>query len=197
MDPLKIIIFIAAFGALLLIGRILSASSEVHAADTPRRLPEPASGVTPIPQGDLDERGPAVIGAEIEFPIKVPPVEERPDGSYNRPNILNYYFAKTDLLHGPADSDGLFDTLFVQAQDPATRYRLEYRYTVATPTGLRRLLEQEKLASLYLDSDPVIIVQRWDLALILRTVMDEIMKSYGGEGSEPGEAELKGGLAEE
>jgi hypothetical protein len=38
-------------------------------------------------------------------------------------------------------------------------------------------MDEEKFASLYLDGG-AIIVPRWDLANILHTVVDEIMKSY-------------------
>lgn len=177
---LKIILFAAAFAALLVLGRLLSRISEVHAASlpvanqpgSPPRLP-----VTPMDLPSLTE-APA-IGSEIPFPIRIPPVEQRKDGTYNRPEILNYYFENTDLLRGPVDHDSLFDVLVVETVDPGNNYRVNYGYTVATPVGLRRTMAEEKQPSLYLHSMPVIVVPRWDLALILQTIVDEIMKTYG------------------
>jgi hypothetical protein len=181
MDPLKIIFFIAAFVALLLLGRMLSRISEVHAASLPHPTPQPGGTAqfTNTPVDSQTPRAPAAVGAEIAFPIVIPPVAQDDDGAYNRPNILNYYFSKTDLLRGPEDPDLLFDELNIEAQDPGTGAPIFYSYTVATPSGLRRAMDQEKLASLYLDHIPVVIVPRWDLPLILHTVIDEIMKVYG------------------
>lgn len=124
------------------------------------------------------------MGSEIPFPVNIPPIRQRKDGSYNRPEILNYYFSKTDLVRGPEDPEVLFDELTVEAKDRAHAFPIYYSYTIATPTGLRRAMDQEKLASLYLDRLPVVVVPRWDLALILQTVMDEIMKVYGADQSE-------------
>lgn len=178
---LKIILFAAVFAALLVLGRLLSRISEVHAASLPIPANQPGSvpqlSVAPV-ETSLSVETP-VIGAEIPFPIRIPPIEQRKDGTYNRPEILNYYFENTDLLHGPADPDSLFDVLVVETVDPGNNYRINYGYTVATPAGLRRTMAEEKQPSLYLHSMPVIIVPRWDLALILQTVVDEIMKTYG------------------
>jgi|SRR5579864_782801 len=176
MDPVKIILFVIAFVALLLLGRMLSRMSEVHVAALP--VPQPGGSANMALPGDDRERSPAVIGSEIAFPIQIPDVKQFEDGTFNRPHILNYYFARTDLLRGPEDPESLFDELTIEAQDPAHNLPTYYSYTVATPSGLRHALDREKLASLYLDRAPVIIVPRWDLALILQTAMDEIMRVY-------------------
>jgi hypothetical protein len=183
MDPLKIILFAAAFLALLFLGRLLSRTSEVHAASLPRPEPKSANtGPFVVAPADMPTaQAPALIGAEIAFPIQLPPVKRREDGTYNRPEILNYYFRKTDLVRGPADPDSLFDELTIETLDPGNNLVLNYGYTVATGAGLRRAMEEDKLASLYLDALPVIIVPSWDLALILETAVEEIMKSYGAQ----------------
>lgn len=191
MDPLKIILFIAVFAALLLLGRMLSSSSEVHASELPAPRPEDAPGVPAPPVAPEQPRKPAVVGSEIEFPIPIPPVRQLADGTYNRPNIVNYFFTKTDLLLGPEDPDCLFDELRVEAQDPGNKSPLTYGYTVATLAGLRQAMDQEKLDSLYLEGNPLVIVPRWDLRLILQTVMDQIIKGYSGEQLEAREEEAE------
>lgn len=181
MDPLKIILFAAAFVVLLVLGRLFSRMGEVHAASLPHPQTQPGTNepprLAPVAADETDKT--PVIGSEIAFPIQIPPVKQRADGTYNRPEILNYYFEKTDLLRGPANPDSLFDVLVVETVDPGNSYRINYGYTVATPTGLQRTMADEKQPSLYLHSMPVIIVPRWDLAVILQTVVDEIMKTYG------------------
>ena len=179
MDPLKIVIFIAAFALLLLVGRMLASSSEVHAASLPRPSgPESEPSIAPE-----EARRPALTGADIEFPIKLPPVARRPDGTYNRPVFLNYFFGKTDLVKGPPDPASFFDEFTLEAEDPETGQKQIFEYTVATPAGLRQVMDQEKFESLYIESKTV-IVARWNLSLILETISEEIMKSYGQEDGE-------------
>lgn len=173
LDPIKIVIFIAAFGLLLLVGRMLASAGEVHAA----ALPRPSTpGDDPF-IGSEENKRPALTGAEIDFPIKLPPVKRMPDGTYNRPVFLNYYFGKTDLVQGPADPTSFFDEFTLEAEDPGTGQKQIFEYTVATPSGLRQVMDQEKFASLYIESKTV-IVARWDLRLIVETISEEIMKSY-------------------
>jgi hypothetical protein len=174
---LRIIVFIAVFAVLLWIGRMLSASSEVHAASLPVPAPQPgrdSAGNT----GESDEELTPLTGAEMKFPIHVPPVQRQTDGHYNRPNILNYYFGKTDLVNGPPDPACFFDEFFVQAQDPETRFEWTYDYTIATPSGIQKVLNEEKFDSLFFEGR-VVVVERWDLRVIMQTVIEEIMKSYG------------------
>ena len=171
---LRIIIFIAAFVVLLWIGRVLSASSDVHAASLP--IPAPQTGKNSADGAD-DKQMP-LTGAEIDFPIQIPPVQRQADGHYNRPNILNYYFGKTDLVGGPADPTSFFDEFFVLAQDPDTRFEWTYDYTIATPSGMQKVLNEERFESLFFEGR-VVVVERWDMRVIMQTVMEEIIKSYG------------------
>ena len=178
MDPVKIVIFLAVFGLLLVIGRMLAASSEVHASQLPRPELQPGSAPA-IDDPENDERAKQpVIGAEIDFPIQLPPVTRLGDGQYNRPFVRNYYFSKTDLLRGPADPTSFCDEFFIDLQDPESEHVWTYDYTVATPAGLLQVMNSEKFDSLYLAGN-VVVVSRWDLRMVLHTVMDEIMKGYG------------------
>lgn len=178
MDPVKIIIFIAAFAVLFVLGRMLASASEVHAAELPRPGGLGSAPATAEKRNDSDEReGQALTGAEIPFPIQIPPVTRMDDGRYNRPNFLNYYFSKTDLVRGPDDPACFFDELTFEAQDPEDEHIRNYEFTVATPSGLQKIMQEEKFASLYLDG-AAIIVPRWDLPMILHTAVDEIVKTY-------------------
>ena len=89
------------FLLLLLLGRKLSAMGE--SSITP---------VAPLPEPVVDEpvviatprstgKEPAVVGADLPFPIHVPEIKRDADGRYNRPEFLNYYFEETDLVRGP------------------------------------------------------------------------------------------------
>lgn len=186
MEPIKIVIFVAAFLLLVLLGRIISSGQE-------SQVPFPHEPETPMPAGgqeigstqagtDDDEEyqgpgPPAKTGAELGFPITLPPVVRDSLGKYNRPHLLDYYFAKIDMVRGPADPACFCDQFFLRIQYPDDQNEWTYEYTVATPSGLRRVMETERFASLYFDT-PVVIVDRWDLPVVLRTVTDELFKNY-------------------
>lgn len=186
MDPVKIVIFVGVFVALLVLVRMISASSEVHAHSLPQ--PQPSSSQANVPSAALSpqagRRDLPMTGAEYGFPFRIPPVTRSEDGTYNRPNFTDYYFSKSDLVRGPEDPNSFLDELCLQAQDPETGQSWDYHYTVATPSGLRQIMETEKFASLYFTGE-VIIVPRWDLAEILHTAVDEIMKSYSHKRFDP------------
>lgn len=177
MEPVRILIFVGAFLLLLLLGRILSASSEVQA----HQLPHDGAPLLPVQALDDDATtGSEVLtGAEVGFPFTLPPVKQDAKGSFNRPYYANYYFAKTDLVRGPTDPRSFYDEFFLVAQDPGSEHMWETRYVVTTPSGLQQLMNQEQFVSLYVD-DPVILVAEWNLSVILRTVIDEDLKRYGG-----------------
>lgn len=178
MDPVKIVVFLAFFVLLLVIGRMLASSSEVHAEQLPHPDPPPSSRVAADHDVREQSRQPAVTGAEIDFPIPLPSIQRTAEGTYNRPIVRNYYFGKTDLVRGPADPASFCDEFYLELQDPESEHIWTYDYTVTTPSGLQQVMNSEKFDSLYLAGN-VVVVARWDLRMILHTVMDEIMKSYG------------------
>jgi hypothetical protein len=211
MEPVKVVIFIVAFLLLLLLGRLLSSRAEVHASELPylpgpdaAPLPQPTAidsaklavahaqyepnwnSVPSAPEGG-GRRKLARTGAEIGFPFSVAPVTQDDKGKFNRPYYLNYYFKHIDLVDGPADPTSFCDHFFVVYQDPATKHEWEKEYIVATPSGMRDVMQKERFESLYLD-ELTIIVREWNLSLILRTVLDEHLKSFGNEDDEPSQA---------
>jgi hypothetical protein len=177
LDPIKILVFCAAFALLIFLGRLLSASAEVQAHELPHDGASTTSKAA-IVADDQQEPGEILTGAEVGLPFTLPPVRQDEKGRFNRPYYANYYFAKTDLIRGPADPNSFCDELFLIAQDPGSEHTWEAKYVVVTPSGLQGLMNDEQFASVYFD-DPVVIVGRWDLALILRTVIEEDLKRYG------------------
>jgi len=185
VDPIKVVIFVAAFLLLLLLGRKLSAMGE-------SRVPMlPAEGVrtgTAETNEEETSRGkPVLVGSDLPFPINLPEIERDADGRYNRPVFLNYYFGKINLESGPENPEAFCDEFFLQARDPENQHIFTYRYTVATPAGLQQAMDLERLPALYLGSQ-VVIVPRWDIRLILETVINEILELYGQ--NDPAEKEI-------
>lgn len=171
MDPVKVVIFVVAFLVLLFLGRKLSSDSD----SIP--VPAPISTDGPVKEDEKQARQPAVIGAELPFPISLPDLIRDPDGRYNRPEFHNYYFEKTDLLSGPADPATFYDHFFLEARDVENEHRIIYKYFVATPLGLQKALASNHLPALHL-KEHAFIVARWDLPLILETVVAHIIESY-------------------
>lgn len=177
MDPVKVVIFVAAFLLLLLLGRKLSAMGE--SSITPvAPLPEPVVDqpvviATPRSAG----KEPAVVGADLPFPIHVPEIKRDADGRYNRPEFLNYYFEETDLVRGPENPASFYDDFYVLVRDIENNHTAFYKYFVATPAGLQKAMDDEHLPALYLE-EQTLIVSRWDVQLILDTAVKDIMKSY-------------------
>lgn len=178
MDPVKVVIFVVAFLLLLLLGRKLSSSSE-------------STMITPPPGSGVDERAivaaprttgkePAVIGADLPFPIHIPEIKRDADGRYNRPEFLNYYFEETDLVRGPENPAAFYDDFYLQVRDIENDHTALYKYFVATPAGLQKAMDDEQLPALYLE-EQALIVPRWDVPLILDTAVKDIMKSYAEE----------------
>jgi hypothetical protein len=178
LDLIKILVFVVAFLLLLLAGRLLSASSEVHAHQLPYDGAGAALPVTAVEDEEAQSSDGVLTGADIGLPFRLPPVKQDNKGRFNRPYYSNYYFAKTDLVRGPADPRSFCDDFFLVAEDPASGHRWERKFIVATPSGFEQLMNQEQFVSMYLEDD-VVVVSRWDLAVILRTVLEEDLKRFG------------------
>jgi hypothetical protein len=199
MEPLKVVIFIVAFLLLLVLGRLLSSRAEVHASELPVPDPglhNPQTNVYVMPSAvgtrlaenlsDHDNRSQsklALTGAEIPFPFAAPPVKRDDKGRFNRPYYINYYFRQIDLVDGPPDRTSFCDHLTVVYQYPESSDVWEVEYLVATPSGLRDFMNRSDFDSLYLDHYTV-IVREWNLATILRTLMDEQMRALDGDHEE-------------
>jgi hypothetical protein len=191
LDPVKIIVFVGVFVGLLVLVRIVSASSDVHASSLPQPQPSSAGPNDPgavLPAPPEGHRRLPLTGAEFGFPFKLPAVRRLEDGTFSRPNFTDYYFSKTDLVDGPEDPSSFLDELCLKAQVPETGQAWDCNFTVTTPSGLRRIMEEEKFASLYFTGG-VIVVPRWDLGEILHTAVDEIMKTYSNKELEQEQAD--------
>lgn len=169
MESLKLAIFLLFFVAFIVITRRLFSGGPSISPYSPPPRPD-----NWLEDPDPDE--PPVIGAELPFPIKLPPVERNPNGRYNRPKVLNYYFANVDLKRGPENPRSFCDQLFIQFEAPETGAQWTNAYTVATPFGLQAVIDEtgQNLAL----QGTVIIVSRWNMAEILQAILDDVMDKY-------------------
>jgi hypothetical protein len=159
LDPIKVVIFVVAFLLLLLLGRRLASSGESYASTL---SPEALHSQPVESNGDEPAAKPTIIGADLPFPANLPEIERDTDGKYNRPEFLNYYFGKLDLRAGPENPESFCDDFYFETRDVENSHSILYTFVVATPAGLRAVLIKERLPTLYLEQQ-VIIVPRWDL----------------------------------
>lgn len=185
IDSEKIVAFLVFFFAFLWITRRLFSREKPPGPGDfqPSVFPEPPEDYAAPGRG----RPPATIGAELPFPVGLPPVQQLPSGRYNRPKVLNYYFSNLDLKTGPDNPRVFCDQLFVQFEAPETGAAWTNEYTVATPFGLQELMDGTG-QNLTFDGT-IVIVPRWDMALILRTVLDDVMDKYAHAMPDNDEAE--------
>lgn len=170
----KIVVFLVFFFAFLWITRRLFSREKPPGPSDfqPPVFPDPPEDYTALGRG----KPPATIGAELPFPVVLPPVQQLPSGRYNRPKVLNYYFSNLDLKTGPDNPRVFCDQLFVQFEAPETGASWTNEYTVATPFGLQELMDGTG-QNLAFDGT-MVIVPRWDMGLILRTVLDDVIDKY-------------------
>jgi hypothetical protein len=175
----KVAVFLLFFVAfVIIVRRLFSGGTSPYASEYQLPSPDP-------PDDLFGSNRPAVIGAELPFPVGVPPVQQLTDGRYNRPNVLNYYFSNLDLKSGPPNPRSFCDQLFVEFEAPETGARWTSEYTVATPFGLQDLMDQTGQKLVF--DGTVIIVPRWDMAQILKTVLDDMMERYATSEPETGD----------
>jgi len=182
VDPVKLLIFGAVFGIFVLVTRKLFSSESTYGpAQFPPQFPSQADmEPAPVPE---PRNQPAVTGAELNLPLRLPVRERLANGEFNRPEVANYYFKQLDLVRGPEDPLVFCDEFYVEFRQPE-----EFRpatgspawtvgYLVATPGGLQKMLEGGPNQHLFLSED-TIIVPRWDVPELLRTIVEDMTSKY-------------------
>lgn len=186
MEQSKILIFVGVFVLFLGIARKLFSGSTYNSVDmssspNPNYFGPDFSGPHPIMadanQEDEGRAPPILVGADLPFPINLPPLQADPDGKYNRPIVLNYYFKKLDLVRGPDDPSSFCDEFFIQFEEPETQAVWTNEYIVATPAGLQHLLDSEGHDSLHFDG-MLIVVPKWNMPDLLKIIMAEVMDKH-------------------
>ncbi|HLJ88736.1 MAG TPA: hypothetical protein VKZ53_18095 [Candidatus Angelobacter sp.] len=188
MDTTKLFIFGAVFLVFLWLTRRLFPNEKPPMGGELPQQPPPSFAKDAFAKDGFEDdafedfdaiKQPAVIGAELPFPIDLPPRVQRSNGTYNRPHIVNYYFSKTDLVRGPEDPRVLCDTFFVEFANPESRARWTGEYVVVTPAGLQAELDSLVRSGIFF-SGLMVIVPNWNLGTILKTILDTMMEEDAG-----------------
>lgn len=177
VDAAKLALLAGVLVALYLLVRRLSERGDPLPSVSYDALEEQAFPAELLPPSP----GVPLVGSEIDFPFDVRELEAKHGAEFFRPNILNYYFRDTDLVAGPPDPEAFYDELFLDLEHPETGHRWTATFNVATPQGLARVMAEDRTR--YLFGEGTIIVDRFDLANILRAVMEHF--------AEPGDPQFK------
>jgi hypothetical protein len=159
IDVIKLLVLVVLAG-ILGIARYFSA---MPAHDQFRPLP-------PDPLEEQRTRHVPAVGKEIAFPFDIREFEAQYGPDFKRPSILNYYFTATDLIKGPPDPEAFYDSFSIEFLNEDDNHRWTSEYTIATPQGIDQHMADNRYKAQY--GDGMIILRRYDLADILRAVVE-------------------------
>lgn len=100
--------------------------------------------------------------------------------------VTQFNFSQFDAGPGPPDPESFADELMIELYDPVTEHRWRTSFVVATPSGVRKLMEQERWAFFY--ANEIFIVQTYDLKLIQEAVygrINEVREQVGTDQDSP------------
>jgi len=163
--PLAFVILVVIGALIFYVGRRTSEGP----APTAEHVSPPEAE---LPYEEFDEpsaKQPAVVGNELPFPFEGE-LEQLYNAGTMRADFLNYYFKETDLVSGPADPYNFVDEFSADFENRDDGHKWTATYTVATPQGLSGLLAKDDYR--YVLGDGMIIIPRYDLATVLRAVLD-------------------------
>lgn len=93
-----------------------------------------------------------------------------------RVRVTQLNFLHFDALPGPPDPECFVDELVVELFDPVEEYRWTVTFVVATPAGIRKLMDDERWSFFY--STEIFIVRRYDFATIRQAVYGRIKELH-------------------
>jgi hypothetical protein len=171
MDPANVVVAILIGAAALLLLWMISQRHANHASQ---------EFLTYSPSEELDPNqnksdSMPTIGSEIPLP---PGIQEFTGvgGDSGRPTLTNYYFAATDLKAGPPDPRQFFDDFSAVFLNPDDGHNWTAQYTIATPSGLQKFMEENHYEYVY--GSDMIFVKRYDLAAILKAVIERELAAF-------------------
>jgi len=179
MSTTDIVVFVGVAAAAAMLLRLASANKPDSAQPSvPAYLPP-----DPLPTEPPQKPVPPV-GHELGLPFDPDLVAQEIGAGEDRPTIQNYFFKRTRLDETPPDPHVFLDdfTMLLRTVDG---HRFTAEYTIATPEGLRRLIDDKHYK--YIQGNGMLIFPRYDLDAILRAVTELQFAAYSDD---PGGEEL-------
>jgi hypothetical protein len=163
-DVLKLLLLIAAGGALLALSRWSSRLGAGRSTDFLADAPSPdtvklSPGGGPRPK--VWPPSAEEVAASLPF-----------DPALGNLRIRKFYFKKADAIPGPDDPEVFADELNIELYDPDSGHAWWQSYFVATPQGLGKLLREKSWR--YLHAPEILVFPRYNLEEIRRAVVTRI-----------------------
>ena len=89
-----------------------------------------------------------------------------------RVRVTQFNFAHFDAVPGPPDPECFADELILDLYDSVSDFRWTATYVVATPAGIRKMMDDERWSFFY--ATEIFIVRRYDLQTIREAVYGRI-----------------------
>ena len=93
-----------------------------------------------------------------------------------RVHVTQFNFAHFDAIPGPPDPECFADELIVELYDSLSDFRWTATYVVATPAGIRKLMDDERWNFFY--ATEIFVVRRYDLQTIREAVHGRIKEVH-------------------
>ena len=164
-DALKLLLFVAVGGGLLLLGRWSSRLGGRGRDDDPLDFSTPDSKeLLPVSSPKVWPPSAEEIAASLAYAPELGNI-----------CIRKFYFKKADAIPGPDDPEVFADELNIELYDPESGHAWWQSYFVATPQGLTKLLREKSWR--YLHAPEILVFPRYNLDEIWRAVVSRI-KAY-------------------
>jgi hypothetical protein len=167
-DSAKIIVLLCAFAGLYGLSRWSSRITDA---------------IPPVPEPPPEPERSSTAGSQRVWP-KIVPIDSRPqfqrtteysESELEPIRVTNTYFRTFDYLPGPPDPATFADELFVELYNAETGHQWTVSYFVASPDGIRELLDREKWQ--YAHTGDVILVRRYDPKVVRQAVLEDLIES--------------------
>lgn len=168
-DTEKMIVLLVAFAAIYGLSRWGSRVTNA-VPSSPEPPPEPVVHTMPHGQKSWPKIVPINSRAEFERTNEYTEAELEPI------RVTNTYFSTFDYLPGPPDPSSFADELFVECYNADTGQRWTASYFVASPNGIRDLLDRERWQ--YARTGNVILVKRYDTRAIRQAVLEDLITDH-------------------
>jgi hypothetical protein len=93
-----------------------------------------------------------------------------------RVRVMQFNFAHFDAFPGPPDPECFADELILELYEPATDFRWTVTYVIATPSGIRKFMDDQQWTFFY--ATEIFIVRRYDLENIRRAVYGRLKEIH-------------------
>jgi hypothetical protein len=161
----KLLLVAACTVALLLLVKALSSSE---------RIDTPAAPLYEPPSTQLEANAPQRRRFRSEEAPKAKDLDPL--------SVTRFNFSQFNAEPGPPDPECFADELLLELYDPVSEHRWQTSFVVATPSGISKLMQEERWAFFY--ANEIFIVRRYDLRLIQEAVygrINEIREQVGAE----------------